>query len=688
MKAVENVAIVGAGNMGSGIAQKSAQEAFNVQMVDREQQYVNRGRSIIENFLSEAIERRIFSQAEVDSTLNRITDVIGVENTAVDTDLVIEAVFEDFDIKTAVFSTLDEVCGEETILASNTSSLSVNALAEATGRPDRFIGLHFFYHPAKNRLIEVIPAETTSKETLDRTVQYCRTLGKVVIVCKDKPGFVVNRFFVPWLNEACLLLEEGVANAAQIDAISRKAFRIGLGPFGLMNLTGPPIALHSTDYLAEQLNTPRYVGAQNLRDLVANNSMWPIEEDDSYNEEQYTVVSERLLGVVFGVAAQIVEEDICSMEDVDRGAKVGLRWAKGPFELMNRLGVNEAYRMALAYQQLTGEAWNLPEFFEQQAANWDFSYVDLHIEGGIATITINRPEAMNALNEIVVEQLTQAVQIANANDTVSTIVLDGAGKAFVAGADVKFFVDKIRSDSIPDIEVFTENGHALLSALEDSTKTTVALTTGLALGGGLELALACDFRIGTRRTQFRFPETSIGIYPALGGTQRPARIAGKEIGRWAVLAGNFMNAQTATDVGLVTHLVDVNDVNATIQTIHSTGKPANKYPGTPSNGSSPVVQFAKKFYADENMATLLAGGCPEGFDVEDKTVARQLKSLKFTAPIGLAMASARIDATGSTTLSKGLEMELEGLNQIFSTEDALEGLSALIEGRRATYKNA
>jgi enoyl-CoA hydratase/3-hydroxyacyl-CoA dehydrogenase len=688
MKAVENVAIVGAGNMGSGIAQKSAQEAFNVQMVDREEQYVARGRSIIENFLSEAIERRIFSQAEVDATLNRITDVIGVENTAVDTDLVIEAVFEDFDIKTAVFSTLDEVCGEDTILASNTSSLSVNALAEATGRPDRFVGLHFFYHPAKNRLIEVIPAETTSKETLARTVQYCRTLGKVVIVCKDRPGFVVNRFFVPWLNEACLLLEEGIANAAQIDAISRKAFRIGLGPFGLMNLTGPPIALHSTDYLAEQLNTPRYIGAQNLRDLVGNNAMWPIEDDDSYNDEQYTIVSERLLGVVFGVAAQIVDEDICLMEDVDRGAKVGLRWAKGPFELMNRLGVGEAYRMASAYQQLAGNTWKLPGFFEQQTSNWNFSYVDLHTEDGIATITINRPEAMNALNEVVVEQLTQAVQAANANDAVTTIVLDGAGKAFVAGADVKFFVNKIRSDSIPDIEVFTENGHVLLSALEDSTKTTVALTTGLALGGGLELALACDFRIGTRRTQFRFPETSIGIYPALGGTQRPARIAGREIGRWAVLAGNFMNAQTATDVGLVTHLVDVNDVNATIQTIHSTGKPANKYPGTPSNESSPVVQFAKKFYADENMATLLAGGCPEGFDVEDKTVARQLKSLKFTAPIGLAMASARIDATESMTLSKGLAMELEGLNQIFSTEDALEGLSALIEGRRATYKNA
>jgi len=139
----------------------------------------------------------------------------------------------------------------------------------------------------------------------------------------------VNRFFVPWLNEACYLLEEGVGTTAQIDAVARKAFRIGLGPFGLMNLTGPPIALHSTDYLATQLSTPRYNGAQNLRDLVEGQHMWDIEEDDSYSEEQYAAISERLLGVVFGVAAQIVDEGVCSIEDVDRGAKVGLRWALG-----------------------------------------------------------------------------------------------------------------------------------------------------------------------------------------------------------------------------------------------------------------------------------------------------------------------------------------------------------------------
>ena len=696
MQPIQRVAIVGAGNMGSGIAQKTAQEEFDVQMVDREQQWVDRGQGIIRDFLSEAVERRIFSPAQVESIQSRITGVVGVENTAADTDLVIEAVFEDFDVKTAVFTTLDAACGPNTILASNTSSLSVNALAEATGRADRFVGLHFFYHPAKNRLVEVIPATSSSPETVEKVVQYCKMLGKVVIVCGDRPGFVVNRFFVPWLNEACLLLEEGIATAAQIDAAARKAFRIGLGPFGLMNLTGPPIALHSTDYLAEQLHTPRYVGAQNLRDLIEANDHWDVAGDEAFSSEQYTTIAERLYGVVFGVAAQIVEEGVCSMEDVDRGAKVGLRWARGPFEMMNRVGIKEANRMAEAYADLSAQtdperAWSVPAFFtEQAAANtpWHFAYVDTSIEAGVATLTINRPEAMNALNETVVGQLSEALDEVNADASVHTIVLDGAGKAFVAGADVKFFVDKIRADSIPDIVTFTADGHTMLNKLESSSKTTIALTTGLALGGGLELALACDYRIGTRRTQFRFPETSIGIYPGLGGSQRPARICGIPAARWAVLAGNFMDAQTGHDLGLLTHLVDVASVNTCMAELASAGKPANKYPGAPANSSSAVAAFATSFFSDDNMSAIMNGTCPDGFNVEDKSVARQMKSLSRTAPIALKMASDLIDVTASTSLADGLQMELDHLTEIFSTDDSLEGLSALIEGRKPTYTNS
>ena len=685
MQPVQSVAIIGAGNMGSGIAQKTAQEEFDVQMVDREPQWVERGQTIIADFLSEAVERRIFSSEHVEQIKSRITGVVGTENTASDTDLVIEAVFEDFDIKSAVFNTLNEVCGENTILASNTSSLSVNELALASGRPDRFVGLHFFYHPAKNRLVEVIPGEDSSQDTINRTVQYCRGLGKVVILCKDRPGFVVNRFFVPWLNEACLLLQEGVASAAAIDAVAMKAFRIGLGPFALMNLTGPPIALHSTDYLAEQLETPRYVGAENLREMVEAGNQWDIGEDTDCSEGAAEMIKTRLLGQVFAVAGQIVDEEICSLEDVDRGAKVGLRWARGPFELANRIGIESAKAMAEDYCELAN--FPVPEIWKRDSA-FSFSYVDLNVNDGIATITINRPEAMNALNETVVSQLGEALDAANADSSVRTIVLDGAGKAFVAGADVKFFVDKIRADSFPDIYDFTADGHSVQDKLESSSKTTIALTTGLALGGGLELALACDYRIGTRKTQFRFPETSIGIFPGLGGTQRPARIAGLPAARWAVLAGNFMDARTAADLGLVTNLVDVTNVDNTISSLHSTGKPADKYPGKLANSDSKVAIFAESFYSDDNLISILDGNCPEGFDSEDKNVARQMKSLSRTAPIALRMASNLIDVAGTTELSDGLSQELGNLETIFSTNDALEGLSALIEGRKPTYQNS
>ncbi len=686
---IESVAIVGAGNMGSGIAQKTAQEMFQVQMVDREEQWVHRGQKIISDFLEEAIERRIFSQSQVEEIKARISGVIGVDNVDPETDLVIEAVFEDFNVKSDVFQILDENCGDQTILASNTSSLSVNELSKATTRPDRFVGLHFFYHPAKNRLVEVIPADASSEDTISRVVQYCKQLGKVVIVCKDKPGFVVNRFFVPWLNEACLLMQEGHGTPAQIDAVARKSFNIGMGPFALMNLTGPPIALHSTDYLAQQLNTPRYKGAQNLRDLVDKNAMWEIGDEEECEEDLACIIRERLLGSVFSISSQIVEEEICSMEDVDRGAKVGLRWALGPFELMNEFGIDEAYRMAKSYSELHSDdsGFKLPQFLQIKAETgnpWMFEFVDAEIKNGIATVNINRPEAMNALNGTVVEQLGALVDNLNTDSTIHTIVLEGAGKAFVAGADVKFFVDRLDENAFPKIYEFTAEGHNVLAKIENSPKTTIALTTGLALGGGLELALSCDYRIGTRRTQFRFPETSIGIYPGLGGTQRTTRICGVNAARWAILAGNWIGPKQAEDLGLITHLVEPSDVEKTIENIGNQGKPTNKYTGTPVRMSE-AVQAAVQFYSDENMNLIMTGQIPEE-SVEDYA-SRQIKQISRTAPIALRMASDLIDIAASTNLEEGLAAELENLEDIFATKDAYEGLSSLIQGRRPNYNN-
>ena len=687
MNIVNSVAIIGAGNMGSGIAQKSAQEQFNVQMVDREEKWVNRGQKIISDFLEEAIQRRIFKPEQVESIKSKITGVIGTENVSPDTDLVIEAVFEDFEIKKAVFETLDKVCNKETILASNTSSLSVNELAKATGRPDRFVGLHFFFHPAKNRLIEIIPAETTSADSLAAVEQYCKTMGKVVIVCKDRPGFEVNRFFVPWLNEACHLLDEGVASIAQIDTVAEKAFNIGMGPFALMNLTGPAIALHATNYLSEQLKCPRYSGAKSLREMIDDSGMWEIGTDIECDNETSKIISERLLGQVFAVSAQIVEEEICSIEDVDRGAKVGLRWAEGPFEIANKIGIEESKRMAEKYAELAG--FKLPQWMKEKKDNFEFNYIDIEINNKIAKIKLNRPEAMNALNESVVEQLGKAIDELNSRDDIDTIVLEGAGKAFVAGADVKFFVDKIQEDAIKEIYDFTSFGHEVLNKLEKSDKTTIALTTGLALGGGLELALSCDYRIGTRRSQFRFPESSIGIFPGLGGTQRTPRICGIEAARYAVLAGNFLDSTTASALGIITHLVEPSEISRITMEISKKGKPVNKYLGEPKDKNHPVSLFATNIYKNENMDQIMSGKIPEGFDSDDNTVIRQMKSLSFTAPIALKIARDLLDKAISTgeDLDEGLALELAELNTIFESKDALEGLSALIEGRRPKYTN-
>ena len=692
MPAIETVAIIGSGNMGSGIAQKSAQEEFNVQMVDREEKWVKRGQEIISNLLDQALERRIFSDKQINSIKSRIEGVVGTENINPNTDLVIEAVFEDFEIKKEVFTILDRVCNENTILASNTSSLSVNDLARATNRPERFVGLHFFYHPAKNRLIEIIPAETTSEETLHAVETYCKAMGKVVIICKDRPGFVVNRFFVPWLNEACILLEEGVASTAQIDSIACKAFDIGMGPFALMNLTGPSIALHATDYLADQLNTPRYKGASNLREMVANNKAWEIDNSPEYNESVRKIVEERLLGQVFAVASQIVDEEICSKEDVDRGAKVGLRWNKGPFELANKIGINRAFEMSKEYCKLANlDIPNMLKTQKESDKSFDFSYVDVIISKDVATVRLNRPEAMNALNVDLVNELGQKIDDLNDRDDIKAIVLEGSGKAFVAGADVKFFVDKIKEDSFQEIYDFTAYGHEVLSKLENSSKITIALATGLTLGGGLELALACDYRIGTNKTQMRFPETNIGIYPGLGGTQRTVKICGVEVARYAVLAGNFLNAETAYAFGLITHLVDQNYVAKTISDIITGGKPENKFRHEPIDNENKNVIFAKKYYSDDNIKQILDGNKPNNIQgLDENMILRQMKSISYTAPIALEIAADLLEIANSENISltDGLSQELSNLERIFSTKDAYEGLSSLIEGRRPSYTNS
>jgi enoyl-CoA hydratase/3-hydroxyacyl-CoA dehydrogenase len=679
MSQIQKIGVIGAGNMGSGIAQKIAQEGIPVVMIDTKDEFVQRGLSTIQRLLQEGVERKVFKPEKVAEIMSRITGTTDFEAVR-DADLVIEAVFEDKAVKTDLFKKLDAVCSEKTILATNTSSFYVREFAEQIKRPDRFVGLHYFYHPAKNRLLEVIPHAGTSAATIEKSLLAAKLHGKTSILVKDAPGFAVNRFFVPFINEAARMLEEGIADIPTIEAACKQAFKIGMGPFQLMNVTGIPIAVHAATTLGNELG-PFYAPCNILKAQMEKKENWNLE--GAVDESRIQAVTDRMYGVCLGVSAALVDEGVASMEDTDRGAKIGLRWAFGPFEIANKIGIDKTFSVVEAICKKYPD-FKMPALLQKQkeiGKPFAFNFVDMDVKNGIATITLNRPEAMNALNEQVVAQLDSRFSEAETRTDVRAIVIQGAGKAFVAGADIRFFVNKIKADKVPDIVTFTRKGHEVLLKIENSSKLTIALLDGLSLGGGSELALACQAIVATSAGSLAFPETGIGIYPGLGGMLRFARQVGPELAKYYVFTGAPINAQDAKALGVFHKLVGPAEVPAAIQELVSEGRP-DKYRAR--NLPDKFKPLADMFTADR-VGAWLAGKIPDGVDADAGTKAR--KTIGFKAPLALKIAAEIIDRQMGKSIPDAVEIELGELSAIFSTADALEGLSTA--GRkRPEFKGA
>ena len=675
---VQKVGIIGAGNMGCGIAQKVAQEGINVVIVDIEDRFVQNGLENIKKTLSQAVERKIFSQEQTEDTLNHIKGTTNMGEVK-DADIVIEAVFEDMDVKKDLFKKLDEICKDKTILASNTSSYSITELASSINRPDKFLGIHFFYHPAKNRLLEIIPSKDTSNDTILLADVFSQMIGKTAIHVIDAPGFAVNRFFVPWLNEATRILEEDITNIPTIDETAKKVFKIPMGPFELMNVTGPPIAYHSCLGLGDKLGE-FYLPSNCLKEQIDKGELWDL--NGCVDELKAKAVEERLLGAIFTVACTLLEENIARLEDIDRGAKIGLRWRKGPFEIMNRYGIESSYEIV---EKFVGNypKLRMPANLKQQYTKkekWSFNYVDLEIKNSIAKILINRPEALNAINETVIQQLDEKFTTANNDPNVEAIVLEGAGKAFIAGADIGYFIKKIKENKIQDICQFTRNGHNVLNKIDDSEKIVIAKLDGLALGGGAEIALAADTIIATDKGSIGFPETGIGIYPGLGGTQRTTQYIGKELAKYLIFTGKILDAKTAEIFGLIEYIVPPDEIDYKISELVNSGKILKK--SMKKELELPEkFQKIKNYFSDANIKSVLTG---EG-DLNE--LGQKIsKTISYKAPLAIELANKIIDEGSQVNLNDGLEIELSHLAEIFSTQDALEGLNSVVMRKRPEFK--
>lgn len=668
---LDKIAIIGAGTMGAGIAQRVAQEGFSVVLHDREDQFVQKGLNSIRATLDEGVKRRIFSSTQVEGIMGRIKGTTNLADVS-DADLIVEAVFEDMDVKRKLFANLDKICKPETIFATNTSSFLVEEIAKDTSRKEKVVGLHYFFHPAKNRLLEVIPSKDTSKETIETARLFGQMHGKVNIMCKDTPGFIVNRFFIPFYVETFRILQDGIADIYTIENVVKDALRIGMGPFELINVTGPWVAHHAAEGLASELGD-FYAPPQNIIDLSNSGGKWEIPESGTISEEARQQIIDRLLGTVFHVVLTLVEEGGATMEDVDRGAKVALRWSKGPFELMNLMGIKKAKAMV----KQTCDLYSLPfpALLENQSEAFKFSVVDLDVQGNIAHITLNRPEASNAINPDLVAQLKESFDKAENDPTVKTIVIRGAGKTFVAGADIRFFVKNIKADAIDKIVSFTKEGADLFRRFETSTKRTIVVLDGQSLGGGSEMALAADAIIATPKGSLQFPETGLGIYPGLGGTQRLPRIIGPKLARYFLFTGMPIFAAQAKELGMVLEVVDHQEIESAIKRVADADSIPDKYATKEIPESFLPVASA---FEQANIKAILDGIFDAG---NDPIMAKTLKMMSYKGPVALNKVDQLVQIAVTTNLDDGLAAELSFIPDIFKTKDAFEGLSKVGKGR-------
>lgn len=264
---IKKVGVVGCGMMGSGITIVCAQAGYPTIVSEVSDDLLNKGLASIDVFLGNSVEKGKISQQDKDATVNRIKGTTDMKDFH-DCDLVIEAAVENLDLKKKIFTNLDQVCPERTVLATNTSSLSVIDISTATKRPDKIVGLHFFNPPQIMKLLEIVKTIAVSDETMETCRQFGNSIGKTIVIVKDTPAFVVNALLVPYLLNAIRMFDAGIATKEDIDTAAKAGLNYPMGPLTLSDHVGLDTLLFLSDAVYEQLKDPQWAAPTLLRKMV------------------------------------------------------------------------------------------------------------------------------------------------------------------------------------------------------------------------------------------------------------------------------------------------------------------------------------------------------------------------------------------------------------------------------------
>ncbi|HWX96433.1 MAG TPA: 3-hydroxyacyl-CoA dehydrogenase NAD-binding domain-containing protein [Solirubrobacteraceae bacterium] len=664
---VFKAAVVGAGTMGGQIAQTIAAAGIPVVLKDIDDALVQAGleeaRNVTKGQIGKLAEKGKITeeQAEqqIEEIVGRITGTTSYEGFG-DVDFVVEAVPERIEIKQAVLAELDAATPGHAILASNTSSLSITEMGEATLRPEKVIGFHYFYPASIMPLIEIVEGEDTSAETVAAAITFAQAIRKQPITCAEVPGFVVNRILNSGTSEIWREQEEKGLSIKKIDDGVGAAGVIPVGPYYLVNLLGLDTVLHVAEHLVESYGEERFYVPRGMQKLVAEGKLGAKTGGDGFYDPQgepnipgdgdpdVQELVELLTLKTFLEACLVLEEGVATHRDIDFGlmAGAGLDPRRGlmpPFMKADAEGLDSILERMENAQERHGERFTPPTILRrlvaqgrlgQKRGQGFYAYPQPDAEQPAEVIKLETREEgvaiawlangqMNSISPQVVQDLEKVWASVKESGVRALVIASSNPFLFSAGADIKAFTTM---DEASGAELINA-AHALFKDLGSDGVSTIAAVNGLAFGGGCELAMACDVRIAARSAIFGQPEIKLGIIPGFGGTQRLPRLVGVSKALEMNLVGDPVLADEAFELGLCNRLVDDHELLDT------------------------ALQWARK----------LAGQAPLAVE--------QIK---------------RVSAAGE--LDAGIEAEKGAFASVFQSADAKEGISAFLSKRAPRFQ--